>query len=123
MIAKAIARHSRISPTKIRPVMKCVNGMATNRASFILKALNKKGAGLIDKVLKSAVSNATNKGYKEDKLYISKLVANSGSTLKRYRSASFGRASIIRKRTTHIVLELDTVDKNIKKNEKKAIKR
>jgi len=122
MIAKAIAKHSRISPTKIRPVMKCVVGVETVRAGFILKALKQKGAGLIDKVLKSAVSNAANKGHKDGKLFISKLVANSGPVLKRYRSASFGRAAVIRKRTTHIILELDIVNKNIKKTTKKASK-
>ena len=100
MIARAEAKHIRISPQKARLVIDCVKGLDTSKASSILKSLNKKAAGLIEKVLKSAVSNAKNKGYQEDKLYICKIVANPGPTLKRDRSMSFGRAAMVRKRTS-----------------------
>ncbi len=80
-----------------------------------LELINKKGAYYLRKVLKSAMANAKNKGYEEGKLFISKAIANCGPVLKRYRAASFGRASMIRKRTSHILIELDTPEKLIEK--------
>ena len=113
MIARAEAKYVRISPTKIRPVIELVKGANVEGAISKLGLVNKKGAHYLSKVLKSALSNAKNKGYQEDKLFISKLVANPGPVLKRFRAASFGRASMIRKRTSHIVAELDTSEKMI----------
>lgn len=113
MIARAEAKYIRISPTKVRPVIKLVKGANIAGAISKLGLVNKRGAVYVNKVLKSALSNAKNKGYQEDKLFISKLVANPGPVLKRYRAASFGRASLIRKRTSHIVVELDTSEKLI----------
>ena len=113
MIARAEAKYIRISPTKVRPVIELVKGANVRGAMSKLNFVNKKGAICLNKVLKSAVSNAKNKGYEEDKLFISKLVANPGPVLKRFRAASFGRAAMIRKRTSHIVVELDTSEKII----------
>ncbi len=115
MIAKAEAKYIRISPTKVRPVGALVKRKNAKQALAELELLNKKGAYHLKKVLHSAVSNAKKKGYDEDKLFISKVVANSGPTLKRYRAASFGRATMVRKRTSHILVELDSPEKLIKK--------
>ncbi len=111
MIARAEAKYIRISPTKVRPVIALVKGAKVGGAISKLGLVNKKGAIYVNKVLKSALSNAKNKGYQEDALFISRLVANPGPVLKRYRAASFGRAALIRKRTSHIVVELDTSEK------------
>ena len=108
MVSKSIAKYIRISPTKVRPVMQLVKGDNANIALSKLGLINKKGAGLLIKILKSAVANAKVKGYEESTLFISKIIANPGPVLKRFRSASFGRASMIRKRTSHILIELDT---------------
>jgi large subunit ribosomal protein L22 len=78
-----------------------------------LELTDKKGAFYLRKVLKSALANAKNKGYQQDKLFISKAIANGGPVLKRFRAASFGRASGIRKKTSHILIELDTPEKLI----------
>ena len=107
MVARAEAKYIRISPYKIRLVIEHLNGLPTTQALGILKSLNKKASLLVEKVLKSAISNAKNKGYQEDKLFISRLVANPGPVFKRYRAASFGRAARINKRTSHIIIELD----------------
>ncbi|MCK4810487.1 MAG: 50S ribosomal protein L22 [Candidatus Omnitrophica bacterium] len=115
MVAKAETKYLRISPKKLRQVIFLVKNRQALEAQFILKAVNKKGAGLLGKTLTSAIANAKNKGYKEDKLFISKLLANSGPVLKRWRAASFGRATVIRKRTSHILIELDTSEKIIGK--------
>ncbi len=113
MIAKAEAKYVRISPFKARMVIALVKGLHAKRAMAILESLNQKGAYLLKKVLKSAISNAKNKGYEEDKIFISKIVANQGPVLKRFRAATFGRAGEIRKRTSHLLVELDSPEKII----------
>ena len=113
MVTRAEAKYIRISPTKVRPVMRLIKGALAVEAVGKLELINKKGAYYLRKVLKSAMANAKNKGYEEGKLFISKVVANCGPALKRYRAASFGRASMIRKRTSHILIELDTPEKLI----------
>ena len=113
MIARAEAKYLRISPFKVMPIIPLVKGEKVQKAAAILHATNKKGAFLMSKILKSAISNAKNKGYEEGVLFISNIVANSGPVFKRYKSASFGRATMVRKRTSHIVIELDTGKKLI----------
>lgn len=115
MIARAEAKFIRISPFKVRPVIQVVKAFAASRAMSVLTAMNKKGAYHLAKVLKSAIANAKQKGYSEDKLFIAKAIANSGPTLKRFRAASFGRATPILKRSSHITVELDTTEKIIEK--------
>jgi large subunit ribosomal protein L22 len=119
MVAKARARYVRISPTKVRPVIEIIKGRSVREAISKLELINKKGAYHLAKALKSALANAKQKGHQEDKLFISKVVADSGPTLKRYQAASFGRASMIRKRTSHILIELDTQEKLIEEVKRK----
>lgn len=114
MVARAEAKYIRISPTKVRPVIALVKDSGVSEALAKLMVINKKGAYCLNKVLRSALANAKSKGYHEDKLFISKAVANSGPVLKRYRAASFGRATAIRKRTSHILIELGSSEKLIK---------
>ncbi|UCD15240.1 MAG: 50S ribosomal protein L22, partial [Candidatus Omnitrophota bacterium] len=85
----------------------------------VLAALNKRGAVHLGKILKSAVANAKNRGYDENKLFISNVIANPGPVLKRFRAASFGRATMIKKRTSHILIELETNEKIIKQAKRK----
>ena len=114
MVTRAQAKYVRISPTKVRPVIALIKGQNAKNTLHKLGLINKKGAFHLAKVLKSAMSNAKNKGYQESKLFISKVVANPGPALKRYRAASFGRATLIKKRTSHILIELDSHEKLIK---------
>jgi large subunit ribosomal protein L22 len=113
MIAKAQARYLRISPFKMRLIINLVKGENAKKAMSILDLSSHKGAYYLKKLLKSAIANAKNKGYEDDKLFISKSVANPGPMLKRYRAASFGRATTIRKRTSHVLIELDSPEKMI----------
>ncbi len=113
MVAKAQTKYLRISPKKLRQVISLVKGKQALKAQDMLKCISKKASGFLGKTLTSAISNAKNKGYKEDKLFISKLIANPGPVLKRWRAASFGRATTIRKRTSHILIELDTSERLI----------
>jgi large subunit ribosomal protein L22 len=107
MIAKAIGRYQRVSPTKIRQVMDLIRGKSVPVAQSILAHLNKPVKEKLQKVLDSAVANAKQKGMTEDQLVVSKVVADQGSVWKRFRAASFGRASEVLKKTTHITVEVD----------------
>ena len=113
MVARAEAKHIKISPFKVRPVLPLIKGAQVEQAMAILAATNKKGAELLAKVLKSAIANASVKGHEKDNLFISNVIANPGSTFRRYRAASFGRATMIQKRTSHLIIELDSKEKPV----------
>lgn len=111
MIAQARAKHMRVSPVKIRQVIDLIRGKGVNTSLAILTHANKGSTKMISKVLDSAVSNAKQKGLSEDQLFISKIHADQGPSWKRFRSAAFGRATGIQKKTTHLTIELDLVTK------------
>ncbi|MEW5895303.1 MAG: 50S ribosomal protein L22 [Candidatus Omnitrophota bacterium] len=111
MIAQAIGRHIRISPRKVRPVIDLIRGKDVNTSLAILSQVDKRATDIISKVLTSAVSNAKQKGLEGAQLYISKIIADPGSSWKRFRPAPFGRATKILKRTTHLTIELDLITK------------
>lgn len=108
MMAKAEARFLRVSPLKVRQVLDLIIYKDVQEAQGVLAHLNKRPCQYIIKILKSAVANARVKGLNPSQLYISKAVCNPGPAWKRYRAAAFGRATPIKKRTSHIRLELDT---------------
>ncbi len=106
MEARAIAKWIRMSPYKVRRVAKLVRGKAVNDAINILHFSNTAASEPLEKALRSAVANLVNseeasKVSPED-LYVKELRVDGGYTLKRFRAASMGRASRIRKRTCHI---------------------
>ncbi len=114
MVSRAEAKYVRISPSKVRPVIDLIKGSRVAEALAQLEFTPKRGAYYLRKVLHSAVANAKSKGHQVQTLFISKAIANPGPMLKRFRAASFGRASPIRKRTSHIMVELDTTEQLIK---------
>lgn len=107
MIAKAELRFVRGSARKIRQVIDLIRGHDVDQALSILAMVRQRPKVIVEKLLKSAISNAKNKGLKEDNLYISKIVADEAARWKRYRAAAFGRATEILKRTSHVKIELD----------------
>lgn len=107
MVAKAQLRFVRGSARKIRQVIDLIRYCDVGRALEILASVNKRSSGMVEKLLKSAISNAKNKGLKEEDLYISKIVADEAARWKRFRAAAFGRATQILKRTSHVLIELD----------------
>jgi large subunit ribosomal protein L22 len=107
MIAKAEGKFLRISPTKVRQVMALIRYKDVLAAQGILRVLNKRPKEFITKILNSAAANAKVKGFNAEQLYISKIICNSGPSWKRFKAAAFGRASPIKKRTSHIRVELD----------------
>ena len=100
---RAIAKYVRTSPRKAGKICDLVRGKSVDEAMAILKFLPNNSADIISKVVKSAAANAENNfNMDPKKLYISKVWANQGPTLKRFRPRAQGRATAIRKRTSHI---------------------
>lgn len=107
MEAKAQARFVRIAPRKVRIVMDLIRGKDVDEALSILKFTPKRASAILEKVVRSAVANAENNlDMERDSLYIYKAYADEGPTLKRYRPRAMGRATRIRKRTSHITVVL-----------------
>ncbi|SDL17926.1 50S ribosomal protein L22 [Natronincola ferrireducens] len=103
MEARAIARFVRIAPRKAQQVVDLVRGKKVDEALAILKYTPKAAAPIVEKVVKSALANAEN-NYDMDResLYIAEIYADQGPTMKRFRPRAMGRATTIRKRTSHI---------------------
>ena len=105
--------YHRMTPRKIRLVADLVRGKQVKEALNQLKFSQKKAASIIAKLLRSAINNAKNNLKIKDKenLYIKKITVDEGPTLKRSMPRAFGRASMIRKRTSHIKIILDEIKK------------
>lgn len=117
--AKAIAKFVRIAPRKVRIVMDLIRGKDVADAFAILKFTPKRGATLINKVLKSAVANAENNfDMDADKLFVSTCFVDQGPTLKRYHPRSRGQAFSILKHTSHITVAVSQKEQE-KENETK----
>lgn len=99
----------RVSPTKVRYVIDLIRGKNVRAASNILLHTNKGCTKPITKILNSAVNNAKQKGLAEDQLFVAKVTADQGPMWKRWRSAPFGRATAILKKTTHLTIELGLI--------------
>jgi len=108
MVTRAILRYIRIAPRKFRQVIPLVKGRNPEEAIAILTSVKKGASKYAIDLIKSAIANAKRKqGVDVANLYISRLIADCGPTLKRYRASSMGRASPILKRTSHLTVELD----------------
>jgi large subunit ribosomal protein L22 len=108
MIAKAKGRFIRIAPRKARLVVDLVRGKNTDEALGLLRFTRKGATKIVQRLIKSAVSNAEQRNdVNVDNLYISKATVDGGPALKRFRPAPMGRALRVLKRTCHITIELD----------------
>jgi len=107
MEARAILRYAKVSPTKARQVLRIISGMKAGDALYQLRFIPKKSARIVEGVLKSALANAEQKGMDLDKLYIKKAVADEGPIYKKWLPRAHGRATMMRKRTSHITLVLE----------------
>jgi len=108
MEAKAQGKYIRISPQKARLVADLIRGRKVEEATRILTFTQKKAAGIIGKVLKSAVANASqNPGIDENILFVKKVFVDQGPSLKRWRARAQGRVAPIKKRMSHITVVLD----------------
>ena len=105
--AKSSHRYARISPQKVRLVADLVRGKSASEAVRVLSFSNLKAAGLMKKVLNSAIANAEDaKSADVDELQIAAVYVDEGPTLKRMRARAKGRGTRILKRTSHITVEV-----------------
>lgn len=105
MSAKATLNHARIAPRKVQLVIDLIRGKAVGDAIAILRHTPKAASPILEKLLNSAIANAEhNYSLDPNKLVITEAYANQGPTLKRFQQRAMGRASAIRKRTSHITL-------------------
>ena len=106
---RAIAKHIRISPRKVKIVIDLIRGKSVDQALAILMYTPKAASPIVEKLLNSAIANAENNlELDREDLYIAEIYANAGPTLKRYLAGSRGSANPILKRTSHIAVVLDT---------------
>ena len=120
MIATAKLRYLRIAPRKVRMVADLIRGKRVTEAQKILHFLPKKASLPLVKLLKSAAASAKNNHQLEEiSLYISKITVDEGPKLKRWRARARGQAYEIQKKTSHINIALDAIDKKPKKQKRK----
>ena len=107
METKAVLRYARISPQKCRLVVDTIRGKSATLAVNTLKFMPKKGAGLVLKVLESAVANAENNlGADIDELKVSRIEIDTAPVLKRFHARAKGRGNRIVKRNSHIMVQV-----------------
>jgi large subunit ribosomal protein L22 len=104
------ARHrfARVSPTKVRPVARLIQGMPLTVALNSLRVERRRGAKLLEKAVRAAWANAIEEGGRldEDDFYVRSARVDEGPTLKRWRPGDRGRVRRILKRGCHITVVL-----------------
>lgn len=107
---KCQLRGTRVSPRKARLVVDLVRGKHVQDALDMLRFTNKKAAPLVSKIINSAMANAKNSATVDvDQLVVSEAFVDEGKTIKRFLPRAQGRATPIRKRTSHITVVLKEI--------------
>jgi large subunit ribosomal protein L22 len=121
MQVTAKAKYIRMSPRKVRLVVSIIRGKTVDEAIDQLKFTNKIAVKPIEKLIKSAVASAKhNNEIEQDNLRIAEIRVDEGPTLHRWKPRAYGRATPIRKRTSHISLVLSEIKETTKKKTKKT---
>ena len=102
-------RFARISPRKARLVMDLIRGRDVDDAITLLRFSKQRVSGMIEKVVRSAVANATEQdvAQKRNALYVASAWVDPGPTIKRFQPKDRGKAYSIKKRTSHLVVTVD----------------
>lgn len=109
MEVAAKIRYARISPQKCRLVADQVRGKPVEQALQILTFSPKKAAGIVKKVLESAIANAEhNEGADIDELKVSRIFVDEGPSMRRWKPRAKGRVNHILKRTSHVTVMVGT---------------
>jgi large subunit ribosomal protein L22 len=107
--AIARARYVRATPMKVRRVVELIKGRSADDALNVLRYAPQAASEPVAKVLASAVANAENNlDLDPETLWVSAAYVDEGPTLKRFRPRAQGRAYRIRKRTSHITVEVES---------------
>lgn len=106
-VASATLRHVRLSAQKARLVVDMIRGMQVDPALQVLAFSPKKGARLVEKLLRSALMNAQNEAKVDvDTLWVTSAFVNMAKPLKRYMPRARGSANLIKKHSSHITITL-----------------
>ncbi|MBB5154755.1 50S ribosomal protein L22 [Saccharopolyspora phatthalungensis] len=117
--AVARARFVRVSPMKARRVVELIKGRSASDALAVLQFAPQTASGPVSKVLASAIANAENNlSLDPETLWVHHAYVDEGPTLKRFRPRAQGRAYRIRKRTSHITVEVESRPKAATKSRK-----
>ncbi|MBI5639320.1 MAG: 50S ribosomal protein L22 [Nitrospirae bacterium] len=108
MESKAILKYAKITPRKARRVVDLIRGKKAGAALLSLRFMPYRGARHIEKILKSAMSNAEQKNTNVDSeaMIISRAFVDQGSVMKRVEQRSMGRANMLKKKSCHITVIL-----------------
>jgi large subunit ribosomal protein L22 len=108
MEARAVSKHLRISPQKARLVGDMIRGKRVEEALMILDFVPRKAARMISKTLRAVIANAENTQRVDvDRLYVARIVVDEGVTLKRFLPRAHGRATGLKKRSSHVTIVVD----------------
>ena len=108
METRAVSRHLRVAPRKARLVVDLVRGKRVGDALSVLEHVPKRTARMLIKTLKSVVANAEHTQRVDvDRLYIKRITVDAGATAGRFMPRAHGRATRIRKRTSHLTVVVD----------------
>ena len=114
MRVKAQAKYIRQSPYKVRLVLDLVRGLPVTEAEHVLRLTSRGATEPVAKVLRYAVANAEhNHALDSEDLVVAEAYADEGPTLKRFRPRARGRASRIRKRTSHITIVVSDMNEEV----------
>jgi large subunit ribosomal protein L22 len=109
--SRASSKYNRTSPRKMRRVVDLIRGQHVIEAERLLRFSGLGASRDIEKLLHSAVANAErNPGVVAENLMVSRAWVDEGPTLKRYRPRAYGRATRVRKRTSHVTLVVRTMN-------------
>lgn len=107
MEVKAVARYVRISPQKVRDMVGAIKGKPVEKALATIRFMPQKAAGIVEKVLRSAVANADQiPDLDIDDLIVGNVIVDGGPMFKRFRARARGRGTRILKRTSHVTVIL-----------------
>jgi large subunit ribosomal protein L22 len=110
MEAKATVKYVRTSPRKMRRTVDLIRGQHVEEARRILRLSTLGASRDVEKLLDSAVANAEQRpGVIAENLLVSRAWVDEGPTLRRYRPRAYGRATRVRKRTSHVTVVVETM--------------
>ena len=110
MESRATMKYVRTTPRKMRRAIDMIRGQHVQEARRILRFSPLGATHDLEKLLNSAVANAEqNPGVVADNLWISRAWVDEGPTLRRYRPRAYGRATRVRKRTSHVTVVVRTM--------------
>lgn len=113
MEATATARFVRISPRKMRRSVELIRGQHVEDARRLLRLSPLGANGTLVKVLESAVANAEQRQAIPENLVVSRAWVDEGPTLRRFQPRAYGRATKIRKRTSHVTVVVRSLEEEV----------